>query len=105
MTNFDAFFFYTIAKNDKSDMGEFFFFEKEQNWGLFFQKNSLLVVSITSVGRIQNKDILPADIIETTKSMFAAQENIMILFAFIYVRACMYAYLKIFHRGLINDVR
>ena len=83
---------------------------KKNEKGGLFAKNSLLVVSLTSSGRIHKQYILPADVREISKSMFAAQENIMSLFtcAHVYVRMCegarmyMYACVKIFHWRLIN---
>ena len=66
-------------------MGDFFFCKKNEKGGLFLAKNSLLVVSITSAG------ILPVDVRELSKSMFAVEEKIITPFAFLRSLMCMYA--------------
>lgn len=47
--------------------------------GVFLSKNLLLVISLTSAGKDIPEDILLADVKEISKSMFAAQKNIMSL--------------------------
>ena len=92
-------------KNDESNMGEFFL-EKERKKESFLQKTHFWLFLWRPREGYKNEDILPADVIETTKSMFAAQEKIMSLLACIYVRACVcYACVKNLHRRSINNVR
>ena len=78
--------------------------------GVFLRKTHFWLFLLRPREGYINNISFPADVREISKSMFAAQENIMSLFtcAHVYVRMCegarmyMYACVKIFHWRLIN---
>ena len=73
------FFFIGLQKTTRVTRAIFL---KRTKKGVFFAKNSLLVVYLTSVGRIHKRGYPSrADDREISESMFAVQENIMSMYA------------------------